>query len=69
MNHLTANVHTTPWVEKLVGRRIFRDEKADRKTFYRLKFLLLTDDSFKADVGYAEGYIACIKVNYAEKGR
>ena len=22
---------------------------------------------FKADVGYAEGYIACIKVNYAER--
>ena len=67
VNHLTANVHTTPWVEKVVGRRIFRDEKADRKTFYRLKFLLLTDDSFKADVGYAEGYIARIKVNYAER--
>ena len=27
----------------------------------------MTDDSFKADVGYAEGCIACIKVNYAER--
>ena len=27
----------------------------------------MTDDSFKADVGYAEGFIACIKVNYAER--
>ena len=27
----------------------------------------MTDGSFKADVGYAEGYIACMKVNYAER--
>ena len=67
MNPLTANVHTTPWVEKLAGRRIFKYEKADSKTFYRLKLLLLTDDSFRAEVGYAEGYIDCIKVNYAER--
>ncbi len=67
MNPLTANVHTTPWVEKLVGRRIFKYEKADGTTFYRLKFLLLTDDSFRAEVGYAEGYIDCIKVNYTER--
>ena len=67
MNPLTANVHTTPWVEKLAGRRIFKYEKADSKTFYRLKLLLMTDDSFKAEVGYAEGYIDCIKVNYAER--
>ena len=67
MNPLTANAHTTPWVEKLAGRRIFKYEKADSKTFYRLKLLLLTDDSFRAEVGYAEGYIDCIKVNYAER--
>ena len=67
VNHLTANVHTTPWVEQLVGKRSFRDERKQTKTFHRLKLLLMTDDSFKADVGYAEGYIACIKVNYAER--
>ena len=67
MQDLTANVATTPWVENLTRRRIFRDEKPDTKTFHRLKLLLVTDDSFKADVGYAEGYIACIKVNYAER--
>ena len=67
MRDLSANVATTPWVENLAGRRIFRDEKADTQTFHRLKLLLMTDDSFKADVGYAEGYIACIKVNYAER--
>ena len=67
MRDLSANVATTPWVENLAGRRIFRDEKPDTKTFHRLKLLLMTDDSFKADVGYAEGYIACIKVNYAER--
>ena len=27
----------------------------------------MTDDGFKADVGYAEGYIPCIKVNNAER--
>ena len=27
----------------------------------------MSDDNFKSDVGYAEGYIACIKVNYAER--
>ena len=67
MRDLSANVATTPWVENLAGRRIFRDEKPDTKTFHRLKLLLMTDDSFKADVGDAEGYIACIKVNYAER--
>ena len=67
MQDLSANVATTPWVENLAGRRIFRDEKPDTKTFHRLKLLLMTDDTFKADVGYAEGYIACIKVNYAER--
>ena len=67
VNHLTANVHTTPWVEQLVGKRIFRDERKQAKTFYRLKNLLMTDDTFKAEVGYAEGYIACIKVNYTER--
>ena len=67
MQDLTANVATTPWVENLTRRRIFRDEKPDTKTFHRLKLLLMTDDSFKADVGYAEGYIACNKVNYAER--
>ena len=67
MRDLSANVATTPWVENLAGRRIFRDEKPDTITFHRLKLLLMTDDSFKADVGYAEGYIACIKVNYAER--
>ena len=67
MQDLTANVATTPWVENLARRRIFRDEKPDTKAFHRLKLLLMTDDSFKADVGYAEGYIACIKVNYAER--
>ena len=67
MRDLSANVATTPWVENLAGRRIFRDEKADTKAFHRLKLLLMTDDSFKADVGYAEGYIACIKVKYAER--
>ena len=40
MRDLTANVATTPWVENLAGRRIFRDEKVDTKTFYRLKLLL-----------------------------
>ena len=67
MRDLTANVATTLWAENLAGRRIFRDEKPDTKTFHKLKLLLMTDDHFKADVGYAEGYIACIKVNYAEK--
>ena len=67
VNHLTANVHTTPWVEQLVGNRIFRDERKQTKTFHRLKLLLMTDEFFKADVGYAEGYIACIKVTYAER--
>ena len=68
MNHLTANVHTTPWVEQLVGKRIFRDERKQTKAFHRLKLLLMTDDNFKAEVGYAEGYIACIKViNYTER--
>ena len=67
MRDLSANVATTPRVENLAGRRIFRDEKSDTKTFHRLKLLLMTDDTFKADVGYAEGYIACIKVNYAER--
>ena len=67
MQDLTANVATTPWVEKLAGGRIFRDEKPDTKTFHRRKLFLMTDDSFKADVGYAEGYIVCIKVNYAER--
>ena len=66
-NHLTANVHTTPWVEQLECKRIFRDERKQTKTFYRLKNLLMTDDNFKAEVGYAEGYIACIKVDYAER--
>ena len=61
MQDLTANAATTPWVENLTRRRIFRDEKPDTKTFHRLKLLLMTDDSFKADVGYAEGYIACVK--------
>ena len=67
VNHLTASVQTTPWIEQLVGKRTFRDEKKETKTFYKLKTLLMTDDSFRADVGYAEGYIACIKVNYAER--
>ena len=67
VRHFTANVNTTPWVEQLVGKRIFRDERKDVRTFWRLKLLLMTDDSFKVDVGYAEGYIACIKVNYAER--
>ena len=66
VNHLAAYVHTTPWVEQLVGKRIFRDERKQTKTFYRLKWLLMTDDSFKADVRYATGCI-CIKVNYAER--
>ena len=60
MRDLSANVATTPWVENLAGRRIFRDEKADTKTFHRLKLLLMTDDSFKADVGYAEGYVTLL---------
>ena len=67
VNHLTANVHTTPWVEQLVGKRIFRDQRKQTKTFHRLKSLLMTDDNFKAEVGYAEGYIACVKVNYTER--
>ena len=67
MRDLTATVATTPWVEKLAGRRIFRDEKPDTKAFHRLKLLLMTDDNFKTDVGYAEGYIACIKVKYTER--
>ena len=66
-DNLIRNVATTPWVENLTRRRIFRDQKPDTKTFHRLKLLLMTDDSFKADVGHAEGYIACIKVNYAER--
>ena len=33
VSHLTANVHTTPRVEKVVGRRIFRDEKPIEKHF------------------------------------
>ena len=57
----------TLWVEQLVGKRIFRDERKQTKTFYRLKRLLMTDDNFKAEVGYAEGYIACIKINYNER--
>ena len=64
---LTANVYTTPWVEQLVGKRIFKDERKQTKTFYRLKFLLLTDDSFEAEAGYTKDYIDCIKVNYAER--
>ena len=27
----------------------------------------MSDDNFKADVSYAEGYIACIKVNYVDR--
>ena len=67
MRDLTANVATTAWIENLARRRIFRDEKKETKTFHRLKLLLMTDDSFKADVSYAKGYIACIKVNYTER--
>ena len=66
-DNLIRKLTTGPWVENLTRRRIFRDEKPDTKTFHTLKLLLLTDDSFRADVGYAEGYIACIKVNYAER--
>ena len=62
----SADVPTTPWVENLAGKRIFKYEKSDSKTFYRLKALLMSNDSFRAEVGYAEGYIDCIKVNYAE---
>ena len=36
MQDLTANVATTPWVENLTRRPIFRDEKPDTKTFHRL---------------------------------
>ena len=54
---LTANGHTTPWVEQLVGNGIFKDERKQTRTFYRLKFLLLTDESVKAEVGYVEAYI------------
>ena len=67
LNPLTANVHTTPWLEQLVGKRIFKDERKQTRTFYKLKFLLLTDDSFKAELGYAVDYIDCIKVNYVER--
>ena len=31
MRDLSANVATTPWVENLAGRRIFRDEKPEHK--------------------------------------
>ena len=54
---------TTPWVEQLVGKRVSRDERKQAKTFHRLRMLLMTDDTFKAEVGYAEGYMACVKVN------
>ena len=41
--------------------------KPTTNTFYKLKNLIFNDDNFKAEVGYAEGYIACIAVNYDER--